>query len=246
MALASIALLGLTVFLLPVAFIAINGNLVNFAYLLTESAGKFGTMAIIVFTSYCYTIRIKSKSKKLFTFVKSMVAVSVFIGLLAFVNEYLTKPIIKEVRPSHTYILHQINQQSIVDSLYHLTKSERKVFFENALHNNGNKFLNINPKVLNHWIEEAGYSFPSGHSFNAYLLATIMAFSLYHATNKKWNKYFWIPLFWACLVAVSRVALGVHTAVDVTIGALAGFTIAAIFIKIDTTRKLIIHKQHNL
>lgn len=231
---------------LPVSFAAVfkSSIWVDVGFALTESAGKFGTAVIIFVTSYCYTIRVESKRKKLLMFLKSFVAVSLFIGALAFVNEYLTKPLLKEVRPSHHYIANQLGANNQLDSAYQLTKMQRQNYFEQLIQNNQTYFNDVDAKVLHHWIEEAGYSFPSGHSFNAYLLATIMAFSLYHATNKKWNKYYWIPFLWACLVALSRVAIGAHTAIDVTVGSLGGFTIAAIFIYFDTTRKLLIHKKH--
>jgi phosphatidylglycerophosphatase B len=230
---------------LPISFAAVfkSSIWVDVGFVLTESAGKLGTIVIIVVTSYCYTIRVESKRKKLLMFLKSFVAVSLFIGALAFVNEYLTKPLLKEVRPSHQYIANQLGANNQLDSVYQLTKTQRKYYFEQCIQNNKTYFNNVDAKVLHHWIEEAGYSFPSGHSFNAYLLATIMAFSLYHATNKKWNKYYWIPFLWASFVALSRVAIGAHTAIDVTIGSLGGFTIAAVFIYFDTTRKLIIYKK---
>jgi len=230
----------------PVSFAAVFklSIWVDVGFVLTESAGKIGTVVIVVVTSYCYTIRVESKREKLLTFIKSFVAVSLFIGALAFVNEYLTKPLLKEVRPSHHYIANQLGVNHQLDSVYQLTKIQRKNYFDQLIQNNETYFSNIDNKVLHHWIEEAGYSFPSGHSFNAYLLATIMAFSLYHANNKKWNNYFWIPFLWAGSVALSRVAIGAHTAIDVTVGSLGGFTIAAIFIYFDTTRKLLIHKKH--
>lgn len=230
---------------LPVSFAAVfkESIWVDVGFILTESAGKYGTAAIIIITSFCYTIRVESKRMKLHTFIKSFVAVSLFIGALAFVNEYLTKPLSKEVRPSHYYITKKLCVSHQLDSVYLLTKTQRKHYFDQLIQNNETYFSNIDIKVLHHWIEEAGYSFPSGHSFNAYLLATIMAFSIFNATNKKWNRYFWIPFLWAFIVALSRVAIGVHNPLDVIVGALAGFAISAVFIYFDTTRKLLIHKK---
>lgn len=230
---------------LPVSFAAVfkESIWVDVGFILTESAGKYGTAAIIIITSFCYTIRVESKRMKLHTFIKSFVAVSLFIGALAFVNEYLTKPLSKEVRPSHYYITKKLGVSHQLDSVYLLTKTQRKHYFDQLIQNNETYFSNIDIKVLHHWIEEAGYSFPSGHSFNAYLLATIMAFSIFNATNKKWNRYFWIPFLWAFIVALSRVAIGVHNPLDVVVGALAGFAISAVFIYFDTTRKLLIHKK---
>jgi len=230
---------------LPVSFAAVfkESIWVDVGFILTESAGKYGTAAIILITSFCYTIRVESKIMKLHTFIKSFVAVSLFIGALAFVNEYLTKPLLKEVRPSHHYIANQLGVSHQLDSVYQFTKTQRKYYFDQLIQNNETYFSNIDIKVLHHWIEEAGYSFPSGHSFNAYLLATVMAFSIFNATNKKLHKYFWAPFLWAFMVALSRVAIGAHNPLDVIVGALAGFTISAVFIYFDTTRKLLIHKK---
>ena len=216
---------------------------VNGAYLLSASAGKFGSLVIVLVTALCYTIRIETIRKKTHTFFKSVVAVSLFIGLLAFLNEHLTKPMLKEVRPSHQYILNQLQLNHQLDSVYQLSKTDRQQYFELLINNNLQLFNHIDVKVRAHWIDEAGFSFPSGHSFNAYLLATIMAFSLFHATNKKWHKYFWVPFLWAFMVALSRVAIGAHNPLDVVVGSIAGFTISSVFIYFDTTRKLLIHKK---
>lgn len=243
-AIVSLAALAILVLGFPIAFSAVQGAAAWWAYFFTESGGKLGTVSIVLVTSYAYTIRVESIKHKLVNFIKSVLALIIFIGVWAFINEHLTKPLLKEVRPSHAYLLQQTQRSSKIDSLYALTKSERMLYFKNLVQQTQQQFSTIDKKVLAHWVEEAGYSFPSGHSFNAFLLATIMAFSLYHATNKKLHAWYRAPYLWAILVAVSRVALGAHHAIDVMVGALMGFVVAATFIYFDTTRKLIIHKKH--
>jgi membrane-associated phospholipid phosphatase len=77
-------------------------------------------------------------------------------------------------------------------------------------------------------LSEAGSSsFPSGHTLEAFAIA--VAFSIAFPRKK-----FIIPLFfWACLVAYSRMALGVHYPGDVAagmvIGSLIGFFIPKLF-----------------
>lgn len=62
------------------------------------------------------------------------------------------------------------------------------------------------------------FSFPSGHSSGAFLLATVL-FLVYGAAA--------VPMFfWAMGVALSRVLLGVHFPGDTLAGALMGTTIA--------------------
>ena len=65
------------------------------------------------------------------------------------------------------------------------------------------------------------FSFPSGHSSAAFLLANI-TFIFYGAVA-------WPLYVWATLVALSRVALGVHFPTDILAGALLG-TATAVFI----------------
>lgn len=64
------------------------------------------------------------------------------------------------------------------------------------------------------------FSFPSGHTSGAFLVATIMA--AYHP------ELFW-PLYgWAVLVGLSRIQLGVHFPTDTLMGALLGTSMAAL------------------
>jgi phosphatidylglycerophosphatase B len=97
---------------------------------------------------------------------------------------------------------------------------------------------------LNHWIKEGGYSFPSGHTFNAFLLAMIFAFGIkYNSHSPKLQKLFFLPFLWAIGIGISRVALGAHSLVDVSVGALMGVLIGTLLLYIDFTRHLITHKK---
>lgn len=177
------------------------------------------------------------------TFLRSLIAFSLFTASLAFINEHVTKLILKEARPSHQYLLTRSKELDKLDSLYSLQTSSRAGYFEQLVTGDTLLFKDINSRVLHHWIEEPGYSFPSGHSFNAFLLATVIAFSLARSSHKIWKKVYAIPFIWALLVAISRVALGAHTPLDVGVGATMGFAVAALFLYFDKTRRLIIHKK---
>ncbi|MBC7863260.1 MAG: phosphatase PAP2 family protein, partial [Bacteroidia bacterium] len=71
----------------------------------------------------------------------------------------------------------------------------------------------------------------------------VLGFGIYNS-KRKFTKYIWfIPLCWAPAVAISRVAIGAHSAIDVTFGGAMGILVAMVFLYFDNTRKLIIHKK---
>ena len=69
------------------------------------------------------------------------------------------------------------------------------------------------------------HSFPSGHAARSFLIAVIAS-----ALGPSWlSAILWI---WAPLVALARVAMGVHYVSDVVVGAILGVTVALIGLQI--------------
>jgi len=68
-------------------------------------------------------------------------------------------------------------------------------------------------------------SFPSGHAATAFVGSTL----LYLMFRRRRMLLLFIPSF---LVAVSRIAMAVHTPIDVIVGAAIGFSVTVIFWKI--------------
>ena len=69
-----------------------------------------------------------------------------------------------------------------------------------------------------------GKSFPSSHAVNNFAVATLFAF--FYKRARVW-------LFvWATLVALSRVAVGVHFPLDIVGGGLIGWGVAAILLRV--------------
>jgi phosphatidylglycerophosphatase B len=155
------------------------------AYWATQSAGKYGTLCIVVVTSTFYAATFRGNRKKTMIFLRSFLVLSGLLATFAFLNEYVVKPAAGFARPSHTYIIKKTRSKANLDSLYNLTENNRKAFFKNALESDTVHFKAIDQRILDHWVEEAGYSFPSGHSFNAFLLASILAFSMFQSEHRK-------------------------------------------------------------
>jgi phosphatidylglycerophosphatase B len=231
--------------LTPLAFTACSphSKWCTIAYSFTTSGGKYGFLILLLFTGWCYTLSESRLSGKLIIFLKTVISLTLFFGALAFLNEHYTKPLLKLQRPSHVYMLEQTGTLAQIDSLYARSKQDRQAFFAQLLQNKAPSFQQIDPKVQEHWIEEAGFSFPSGHSFNAFLFAIILAYAIIHNRSKpEWRRFYFIPFIWALGVAVSRVALGAHSALDVSAGAALGIMLGCLFLYIDITRHWLTRK----
>ncbi len=71
-----------------------------------------------------------------------------------------------------------------------------------------------------------GKSFPSSHAVNNFGVATLFTFYF--------RKWWWGFYLWACLVALSRVAVGVHYPSDILAGAAIGSAVALMVIGLWT------------
>lgn len=241
-----LALLASVVWLAPIAFTACSPDSLwcKIAYGFTTSGGPIGFLLLLLLTCISYTLSTQGIRQKSIVFFKALAALLFFFGALAWVNEHLTKPILKLQRPSHVYMLDQAGQLDKIESLYLKSKKERKLFFEKLVEEHSQNFENIDVKVQTHWIEEAGFSFPSGHTFNAFLFSMIIAYAIYFNRSKiSWRKLYVIPFIWATMVGISRVAMGAHSALDVSAGALLGILFGGLFLYIDITRHWLTRKN---
>ena len=83
-------------------------------------------------------------------------------------------------------------------------------------------------------IEEAGYSFPSGHSMVSMAFYGLLIYLIYKKVNNKYLKNSLIILLSIIilLIGLSRIYLGVHYTSDVLAGFLLGISYLIIFISI--------------
>lgn len=233
------------VWIVPSAFTACykDSNWCTAAYWATESAGKIGTPIILLVTCFFYAFRVESNRKKLLVFFSSLLVIGITLSGIAYLNEHVTKKIMSVARPSHLYIATHHQPSLSLDSVYMLNEAGRRKIFHQTIAADTITYRNFDQRVLDHWVEEAGYSFPSGHSFNAFLLATILAYSMHHSRNRVARMFYILPLCWAVLVAVSRVAIGAHSSLDVSFGAMLGSLAGQIFLSIHFTRTVITRRS---
>jgi phosphatidylglycerophosphatase B len=234
----------ISIFSLAFSAISVGSKWTIIAYYITQSGGIVGTFLGIVIACYLYTINETGLRNKAFVFGKALIGLALVIATFAAINEKYTKPILKLKRPSHVYILNQLKNTQLIDSLYALSKAERIAYFDSKIKEQPLLFKQIDPQVLSHWIVEGGYSFPSGHTFNAFLLAMIFSFGIRHNSHSKnLQGLYFLPFVWAIAIGISRVALGAHTWIDVLAGAALGIGIGALLLYLDFTRRWVTHKH---
>lgn len=88
------------------------------------------------------------------------------------------------------------------------------------------------------------YSFPSGHSMNAFIFYSVLSYYIYHFTRKKLLSVIAVIIsaFLILFVGFSRVYLGVHYPSDVLAGYIAGFFVFITAVVLEKTlafRKLV-------
>lgn len=212
-------------------------------YWATQSGGRIGTIYVVAGACVLFAAGQPTARGKALVFIRALLSLIVILSAFAYLNEHLIKKTIRASRPSHSYIVKQTKFNTKLDSIYALAEDNKRVFFKKLIAADSVTFGTIDPRILDHWTEETGYSFPSGHSFNAFLLAGIIAFGIYQnaAASRKWLCA--VPLLWASMVALSRVAVGAHTSLDVSVGSAMGIILAYSLMSFRFTRELIIPKR---
>ena len=211
----------------------------RFWLLISDSGAHWGVgFAMLLATALVATKHtgLKIRTLKAIQFLAGLFALLLFFALI---NEFVTKPAAGKHRP---YIIKLEKEGLLVGNDFYAleTRAERSEFLKNLFEKNLDHPLvkSIHPSIRQHWESEIGFSFPSGHSQNAFLFAMILGYLIGELipNGKRW---IWVPFSWAGAICLSRVALGVHSPLDITIGALTGGLIGGLILKLGLLNKLI-------
>jgi len=174
------------------------------------------------------------------------------ISLLSWLNHHLipySVPVLRIISYTTTFISIALVLMVLITSIVKKSRSIRKQFFVLAsvlilvaIVSQGLKTFIYRERPFKTYLfieklsEGGGSSFPSGHTLEAFAMATSL--SLLFAKKK-----IVIPVYlWAMLVAYSRMALGVHYPSDVLagviIGSFIGWSVPWIFNRFTTNRKI--------
>lgn len=224
--LAMAALLLPTAYLLPA--VDLTGPVALAAYWISESGGTIGTPILCL----CLALLIVGRDGLTWTqrggeLSVIILAPAVLFGGAAYLNEYVVKPSFAVPRPNIVGLAKTSALGISVDAFYAIpTKQRRSEYLTTVL------TPNVDPPmaelIRSHWIHETGYSFPSGHSFSAMLVATVfLGLGLTQFSGKRvWVFYGLVS--WAIAVCLSRPILRVHSATDIFVSGLEGIILGVV------------------
>lgn len=226
------------VFLFPVEFSGYKNTdvLAPIWYLITQTGGVAGSTVIVLVLLIYLLTHFKKKSKRIRN-VYLFIAIITFVQILnAGSTLFYFKDVFKNQRPSQLYFTEKGFIEPGGREYFAMPHEEKRKYIQKKIDEDKSKLEEIYPPILDSWISDSGYSFPSGHSQTAFFLGTILAFVIYKTNSKKY--FIFIPLAWAILVALSRVVIGVHYPIDVTAGAFIGLILALITISLKKVNQI--------
>ncbi len=189
-----------------------------------SDSGKFG-MPIVCALAVALVVSRPGLSARARTQETTAMALALvlFLGVGAFVNEYVVKPRLNSPRPN----IEELAKLGLLDlspERFYALQGERSAYLRRVLEAVPDR-LPMAAAIRNHWIEETGFSFPSGHSTAAMLVATFFACLAVSVAEGRRRAALLALLPWAVLICFARPVLRVHRPVDVTVGGLQGIAL---------------------
>ncbi|MBI0038114.1 MULTISPECIES: phosphatase PAP2 family protein [Gilliamella] len=210
--------------IIPLSVITVNwqwqptsiNNTSKYLFWVTETASFPWAIITSGLFFLLFYLKLVNKNKKTLLLLW-LVLVSAMLG------GQIIKSIIKqqtaEARPYVIWLDKEFNLNQ--QQFYSQARAERKANIEKLLANS-----TIIPRWLsNHWQNETGYAFPSGHTLFAVTWALLAIILL------SFKRHFFIVsiiTIWSLLIETSRLLLGMHSAYDLILGILLAWLISLI------------------
>ncbi len=203
----------------------------NTAWLVSLSASVYGIPVMLVLMALLVSnLPRRTSRQRSSEFVLMLGVLSIVLVLVSLLNENFVKPDFHIFRPNIQQLAeypvgHPALKMSAADFYAMPDKHTRSEYLSTIL--NGMDYTGpvLQPLVKRHWINETGFSFPSGHTTAATALASFfLALALGRFSGRRLIPYLMLPL-WALLVAGSRIVLQVHSPIDVLAGGVQGFVV---------------------
>ncbi|MGI9302831.1 MAG: phosphatase PAP2 family protein [Gammaproteobacteria bacterium] len=202
------------------------------AYWVSGSGSKFGAPIVGVLVLLLLVTRTGLSGRQRWKeAVLVIVLAAVFAGGGAALNEHGVKEALKIPRPNIVWLAGDNGSGPLgmrADEFYGLgDKARRGASLLKVLEQSPSPVL-LAPEIREHWVDETGYSFPSGHSLSAMFFATfLLAMAVSYVTGRRaWLFYLLLP--WALAVCYSRPILRVHTPTDIAVGGFEGIVVGTI------------------
>lgn len=186
----------------------------RYLFWLTETAGvPWAILTCLFFTlSFIFLLNVKSK--------RQMIKLILVLIIAMIVGQAIKSAIKTYTAESRPFVLWIEKQYSVKDEyFYSLPRAERKQIITEYVAQSSQ----IPNWLYQHWRNETGYTFPSGHT----LFAATWAFLALLLLNFK-RHYIFIgtSIAWVILIEISRLTLGMHRPIDLIVGAIIALPVA--------------------
>ena len=210
-------------------FFDLTNTLSQLAYWVSQSGGRFGAPIVAVLTlSLLVTRRGITLRRRLREAGIVVLVAAIFGGGGTALTVYVLKGQLKVPRPNIVWLAEESDSGVLgmtPEGFYDTgNKAARRRPLTEAL-SKVPQPVPMSSSIQSHWIEETGYSFPSGHAYAAMFFATFLGLigATYLSATRLWIFYTLLP--WALAVCYSRSILRVHTPIDITVGGLLGLAV---------------------